>query len=118
VDGIVHGIRPGLERARGAALGLVLVGLLAVVVGGCGGGPDLDKSVAGDSTASIRDHIVAHKDWGEKLSAGQLDQLAAFIAEYAGHEAVADQDDPGLALWKANGCGACHILAAGADADR
>jgi len=94
-----------------------VIGLLAVTLAGCVAAPNLDKAVAGDSATSIRGHIVAHKGWGEKLSPEQLDQLAAFIAAYAGRDGAADQADPGLAIWKANGCGACHVLAAGATAE-
>ena len=118
VDGIVHHIGRHSDDRHGAVLRRVLAGLLVLSVAACGGGPNLDERAAGDSAASIRAHIVAHKDWGEKLSAGQLDQLATFIAEYAGHDGIAEQDDPGLALWKANGCGACHVLAAGTEATR
>jgi hypothetical protein len=96
----------------------VLAGLLAVTVAGCGGGPNLDKAVAGESAAVIRERIVAHQHWGEKLSAEQLDQVAAFVASYAGRDGVADPVDPGLAIWKANGCGSCHVLAAAGDGDR
>ena len=87
--------------------------LLVVILAGCGGGPNLDKAVAGDSASSIRDHIVSHQDWGKRLSSGELDQVAAFIARYAGKTGSVDQDDPGLVIWNANGCAACHVLAAG-----
>lgn len=96
----------------------VVVGLLVVMLAGCGGGPNLDKAVAGESASSIREHIVGHRHWGEKLSSEQLDQVAAFIAENTGHDGVVAQGELGLAIWKANGCGSCHALAAGGDGGR
>jgi hypothetical protein len=89
-----------------------------VILAGCGGGPDLDKTVAGDSAATIRARIVAHKDWGEKLSSEQLDQVAGFIAEYAGQSGSPEAEDPGLTIWKDNGCGSCHVLAAAGEGSR
>ena len=96
----------------------LVVGLLVGTLAGCGGGPNLDKAVASDSPTSIRELIVGHRHWGEKLSAEQLDDLAAFIAEHAGQAGVADQAEPGLVIWKASDCGSCHVLAASGDAER
>lgn len=78
----------------------------------------LDETVAGEPAGSIRERIVDHGDWGEALSDEQLDQLAGFIAEYAG---AADGGQaattPGLTVWKADECGSCHSLAAAGPGD-
>jgi hypothetical protein len=94
-----------------------VIALLAVILAACAA-PNLDKSVAGESATSVRERIVDHGDWKKTLSEEQLDQLAAFIAEYAGAaDGVRAQGAPGLAVWQANDCGACHALAAAEPAD-
>ena len=95
-----------------------LAGLLVVTLAACVVAPDLDESVVGESATSIRERIVDHGDWGRRLTDEQLDQLAAFIAEYAGAaEGTNAEGAPGWAIWRAEDCGSCHSLAVGGDAD-
>jgi len=90
-----------------------VIGLLVLTLAACGA-PNLDRSIAGESAATVRQHIVDHGDWKERLSGEQLDQLAAFIAEYAGTvDAGRAAEAPGYAVWRANECRSCHVLAAG-----
>lgn len=94
-----------------------VIGLLVILVAACGA-PNLDESVADESPTTIRARIVEHGDWEGQLSAEQLDQLAAFIAEYAdSYEEGLTVTAPGLAIWKAHNCADCHVLAAGGSAD-
>jgi hypothetical protein len=92
---------------------LWMLGALVLMLAACSA-PNLDETVAGEPAGSIRDRIVDHGDWGETLSAEQLEQLAGFIAEYAGSADVGQgAAAPGLTIWKTNNCGECHALAAG-----
>ena len=89
-----------------------LIGLLALAVAACSA-PNLDETVAGKSEDTIRQLIVDHGPWKETMSDEQLDQVAGFIADYAGTaESGEAAGAPGLAIWKANECGSCHTLAA------
>lgn len=99
------------------ALHLWVLGALVLTLAACSA-PNLDETVAGEPAGSIRERIVDHGNFGETLSEEQLDQLAGFIAEYAG---AADGGQaattPGFAIWKANECGSCHSLAAAGSGD-
>jgi hypothetical protein len=87
--------------------------LIVLVLAACSA-PDLDETVAGEPAGSIRERIVDHGDGGESLSAEQLDQLAVFVAEYAGSADVRQAaGTQGWTVWKTNNCGECHSLAAG-----
>jgi hypothetical protein len=71
--------------------------------------------------ASIRAQIAGHQDWGTRLTPEQLDELAAYVGDVAGRGVAAAPSGsaavpPGLALWRANGCGSCHVLAAAGQA--
>jgi hypothetical protein len=107
-----------LRSMRAASLVLV-----AVLAAGCGSSaPNLDEAVAGQPPASIRAAIVRHLNWGDRLTEAELDNLASFIAESAGETPAASGDvpnvsSPGRAVWTANHCGSCHVLAAGAEGD-
>jgi hypothetical protein len=91
--------------------------LLVLVLAACSA-PDLDETVAGEPAGSIRQRIVDHGDWGETLSAEQLDQLAVFIAEYAGSADVREAaGTPGWTVWRTSNCGECHALAAAGSGD-
>ena len=96
---------------------LWMLGPLVLMLAACSA-PNLDETVAGEPAGAIRERIVDHGNWGETVSAEQLDQLAGFIAEYAG---AADSGQaataPGLTVWKANECGSCHSLAAAGSGD-
>lgn len=96
---------------------LWVLGPLVVTLAACSA-PNLDQTVAGQPADSIRERIIDHGNWGETLSAEELDQLAGFIAEYAG-DADGGQaaTAPGLTVWKANECGSCHTLAAAGSSD-
>jgi hypothetical protein len=105
----------GLTRGNGPpkAVHFAVLGSLVLALAACSA-PNLDETVAGEPAASIRERIVDHGDWGETLSAEQLDQLAGFIAEYAGSADGGQRATaPGLTIWKTNNCGECHALAAG-----
>jgi hypothetical protein len=92
----------------------VLVVLAVVASFVLPGAPNLDETVAGDSASSIRERIASHRDWDEKLSPEELDQLAGFIAKYASRGADRQAaSGPWLTVWRANNCGSCHTLAAG-----
>ena len=97
------------------------VSLVAALAAGCGNAaPNLDEAVAGHRPASIRAAIVRHLNWGDRLTAAELDELASFIAETAGTAQGASgtsdsPGSPGKAVWTANGCGSCHVLAAGGE---
>ena len=106
--------RPGRSSN---AVRLRMLGPLLLVLAGCTA-PNLDETVAGDPAGSIRERIVDHGNWGETLSEEQLDQLAGFIAEYAGATDVAQAATaPGLTVWKASECGSCHSLQAAGTGD-
>jgi hypothetical protein len=88
--------------------------LVALVLAACSGAPNLDEAAPGMTTDAIRSAVADHLSWGEKLTAQQLDDVATFIAEYAGDAAgTPPANDPGLTVWRANDCGSCHTLAAG-----
>jgi len=95
-----------------------LIVLLALTMAACAA-PNLDQTVAGEPASTIRERIVDHGTWNETLSNAQLDQLAGFIAEYAGAAEVGGEavEAPGLVVWKANECGSCHALAAAGSGD-
>jgi hypothetical protein len=106
------------RRIGGSALCLLLLA-------GCAAGakgPNLDRAVAGMPEASIRAQIAGHQDWGSRLTPDQLDQLAAYLHEVAGATRGPGEsaptgspfgtEPPGLVLWRASGCGSCHVLTA------
>jgi hypothetical protein len=69
--------------------------LIAVLV------PESRPDVAGDSASSIRERIASHRDWDEKLSPEELDQLPGFIAKYASRGADRQApSDPWLTVWR------------------
>lgn len=114
-------MRPGngpRTLRAGAGKGPVALILVAALAAGCGNaGPNLDEAVAGHRPASIRAAIVRHLNWGDRLTAAELDDLATFIAETAGtaQDASGTGDVsalPGKAVWTANECGSCHVLGA------
>jgi len=92
--------------------------LVAVLAAGCGNaGPNLDGAVAGQPPASIRAAIARHLNWGDRLTATELDELATFIAKTArtaqGPAGTSGSPEfPGEAVWTANECGSCHVLGA------
>lgn len=90
--------------------------LLAFVVTACSGAPNLDEEVPGTVEPAVRAAVAGHLDWGEKLSATQLDDVARFLVSYAGGTAQPPAADPGLYVWRANDCARCHVLAAAEEA--
>jgi hypothetical protein len=109
------GIRPpevAMSRHR-LALGPALV--LMLVLAACGNltlGPNLDDAVRDMPAAEIRGKIAGHQGWDQRLSGEELDQLAEFLATYAG-SGEAPSGDPGQAVWVSAGCSSCHSLRAG-----
>ena len=94
-----------------------MLGALVLTLAACSA-PNLDETAVGEPAGSIRVRIVDHGKWGETLTDEQLDQLAGFIAEYAGaNDFEQAATAPGWAIWKANECGSCHSLAAGGSGD-
>lgn len=101
----------------GAAIGLLLVAGCATQAKG----PNLDRAVMAMPKASIRAEIAGHQGWGERLTAQELDSLAAYIEQVAGQSPAlpaptGGRAAQGLTLWRANACGSCHVLAAAAGA--
>jgi len=93
------------------------VGLLVLVLTACSA-PNLDETVGGEPAGSIRERVVDHGRLSETLTSEHLDQLAAFIAEYAGSADVEQAAGaPGRTVWKTNNCGECHALAAAGSGD-
>jgi hypothetical protein len=110
-DLLIMGLTRRNRSSKAAHLGVL--GLLVLMLAACSA-PNLDETVAGEPAGSIRERIVDHGDWGETLSAEQLDQLAGFIAEHAGSADVGRAAAaPGWTIWKTSNCGECHALAAG-----
>jgi hypothetical protein len=94
------------------------IGLLLVAATACAStkGPDLDKAVVGEPAAAIRQQIAGHQDWGSRLSSHELDALAMFLQDNAGHPVASGGSalaEAGRTLWKSSGCASCHTLAAG-----
>ena len=97
------------------ALGIGVV--LTLVLAACGNltlGPNLDDAVRDLSATEIRGKIAGHQGWDQRLSSAELDQLANFLATYAGTEDAAT-GDPGRAVWVSAGCSSCHTLRAGSE---
>jgi hypothetical protein len=98
-----------VARVRLALWGVVL---LLAACGNLTFGPNLDDAVRDTPAAEIRGKIAGHEGWDQRLSGDELDQLAEFLATYAG-SGDTPSDDPGRAVWVTAGCSSCHTLRAG-----